>query len=71
MAVGGHESDWGNKTFPDSEADHLSNLDESMSKMNELLELLWVQGACIDLKINVKKTKSIRIGMSKYEWDVG
>jgi len=31
------------------------SLDESLSKMNELLEVLRVQGARIGLKINVKK----------------
>ena len=30
-------------------------LDESLSKMNELLEVLRVQGARLGLKINVKK----------------
>ena len=37
-------------------ADDLSILDESVSKMNEFLEVLPVQGAKIGLKINVKKT---------------
>ena len=36
-------------------ADDLSILDGSMSKINELLEALRVQGARIGLKINVKK----------------
>jgi len=38
--------------------DHLSILDESMSKMNELLEVLPVQGARIGLKIFIKKSKA-------------
>jgi hypothetical protein len=36
-----------------------------MRKMNELLEVLQVQGARIGLKINVKKTKSLRLGISE------
>ena len=43
-------------------ADDLSILDESVCKMNEVLEVLRVQGAKIGLKINVKKTKSLRLG---------
>jgi hypothetical protein len=39
-----------------------SILDESVSKMIKLLEVLQVQGARIGLKINVKKTKSLRLG---------
>ena len=35
--------------------------------MNEFLEVLRVQGAKIGLKINVKKTKSLRLGMSEDE----
>jgi len=35
--------------------------------MNELLQVLRVQGARIGLKINVKKTKSIRVGTSEDE----
>ena len=34
-----------------------------MSKMNELSEVLQVQGARISLKIKVKKTKSLRLGI--------
>ena len=48
-------------------ADDLSILDESVSKMNEFLEVLRVQGAKIGLKINVKKTKSLRLGISEDE----
>ena len=33
--------------------------------MNEFLEVLRVQGARIDLKINVKMTKSLRLGISE------
>ena len=36
-----------------------------MSKMNELLEALRVQGARIGLRINVKKNKSLRLGISE------
>ena len=35
--------------------------------MNELLEILRVQGAKIGLKINVKKTKSLRVEISEEE----
>ena len=35
--------------------------------MNELLEVLQIQGARIGLKINVKKTKSLRLGISDDE----
>ena len=45
-------------------ADDLSILGESLSKMNELLEVLRVQGAKVGLKINVKKTLSLRLGIS-------
>ena len=38
-----------------------------MSKMNELLEVLRVQGAKIGLKVNVKNTKSLRLGISEDE----
>ena len=33
--------------------------------MNELLEALRVQAARVGLKINVKKTKSLRLGISE------
>ena len=35
--------------------------------MNELLEVLRVQGARIGLKINVKKTKLLRLGILEDE----
>ena len=35
--------------------------------MNELLEVLRVQGARIAFKITVKKTKSLRLGISEGE----
>ena len=38
-----------------------------MSKINELLEVLRIQGARIGLKINIKKTKSLRLGISQDE----
>ena len=38
-----------------------------VSKMNEFVEVLWVWGARIGLKINVKKTKSLKLGISKHE----
>ena len=46
-------------------ADDLNILDESVSKMNQLLEVLRVQSARIGLKINAKKTKSPRPGISE------
>jgi hypothetical protein len=46
-------------------ADDLSILDESVSKMNEVLEVLRVQGVKIGLKINVKKTMSLWLGISE------
>ena len=48
-------------------ADDLSILDESVSKMNEFFEVLRVHCARIGLKINVKKTKSLRLGISEHE----
>jgi len=35
--------------------------------MNEFLEVLRVQNARMGLKINAKKTKSLRLGISEYE----
>ena len=35
--------------------------------MNEYFEVLLVQGARIDSKINVKMTKSLRLGISEDE----
>ena len=48
-------------------AGNLSILNESLSKMYESLEVLRNQGARIGLKINVKKTKSLRLGISEDE----
>jgi len=45
-------------------ADDLNILDETVSKMNELLEALQVQSASLGLKINAKKTKLQRLGIS-------
>jgi hypothetical protein len=54
------------KTFLDLHyADYLSILDEIVNKMNELLEVLRVQGDKIGLKTNVKK--SLRLGISEDE----
>ena len=65
-AVGDHGIKWGGRTLLDLDyADDLSKLDESVSKMNDFLEVLRVQGAKIGSKINVKKTKSLRLGISK------
>ena len=47
-AMGDHGTKWGRKTPLDLDfADNLSILDESVSKMNEFLEVLRVQGAKI------------------------
>ena len=67
-AIGDHGINWGAKTLLDLDyADNLSILDESVSKMNEILKVLRVQGAKIGLKINVRKTKSLRLGISEDE----
>ena len=51
-AMGHHGIKWGGKNLLDLDyAEDLSVLDESMSKMNELLEVLRVQDVRIDLKI--------------------
>ena len=67
-AFGDHGIKWEGKTLLDLDyADDLSVLDESLSKMNEFLEVLRVRGARIGLKINVKKIKSLRLGISEDE----
>ena len=66
--IGGHGIKWRGKTHLDLDyADDLSILDESVSKMNEVLDVLRVQGGKIGLKINVKRTKSLRLGISEDE----
>ena len=63
--MGEDRNKWGRKTFIGLDyADDLSNLNESVSKMNELLEVLWVQGAKRGLKINLKKINLLRLGIS-------
>ena len=65
-AIGYHGIKWGGKTLLDLDyADDLSILDGSSSKMNELIEILRVQGARTGLKINNKKPKSLRVGISE------
>ena len=55
--MGDHGIKLGGKTLLDlNYADDFNILEESASKMNELLEVLRVQGARIGLKINVKTT---------------
>ena len=46
-------------------ANGLSILDETVSKINEFLEVWRVQGVSISLKIDVKKTKSLKLGQVK------
>jgi len=67
-AMGEQGVNWGRKTFLDlGYANDLRILNEIVSKMIDLLEVLRVQGARIELKINVKKTKSLRLGASEAE----
>ena len=47
--------------------DNLSILDETLSKMNDHLEVLRFQVARIGLKINVIKTKLLRLGVIEGE----
>ena len=55
---------WGGKTFIYLDySDDLSILDESVSKMNELQEILQIRGSRISLKIIVKKTKLLSLGL--------
>ena len=66
--MGEHGIKWEGKTFVDLDyANDLSILDESVTKMNELLKVLRVQDARIGLTIDVKKTKSLRLGISEDE----
>ena len=63
-----HRIKRGGKTLLDfNYADDVSIVDESVSKTNEFLEVLQIQGARLGLKINVKKTKSLRLGISEDE----
>ena len=56
----------GGKTLLDLDyADDLSVLYESVSKMNDFLEIIRVQGARIGLKINAKKSKPLSLGLVK------
>ena len=67
-AMGEHWIKWEGKTFVDLDyANDLSTLHESVTKMNELLKVLRVQEARIGLRIDVKKTKSLRLGISEDE----
>ena len=66
--MGDHGFKWRGKTPLDLDyADDLSILDERVMKMNEFLEILRVQGYRVGLKTNVKKFKSIRLGISEDE----
>ena len=66
--MGEYEMKWRSKTSLDlNYADDLSILDENASKIDELLNVLCVQGARICLVIDVKKTKSLRLGISEDE----
>ena len=63
-AMGDHGSKWeGNNFLTLNYADNLSILDGSVS----VLEVLRNQGAGIGLKIDNKKTKSLRLGISEDE----
>ena len=62
------QNQMGRKTSLDLDhVDDLSILYKSVRKMNELLEVLRVQGARISLGINVKKTKSLMLRLSEDE----
>ena len=64
------ESKWERKTFLALDyADDLSILDESVSKIDKLLEVLRVQGARICLKINTKKSFFSTVEISLEEWE--
>ena len=66
--IAGQRIKWGIQTLLDlGYADDLSILDKNVSKMNEILGVLRVQGTRTGLKINVKKTKSMRLGISEGE----
>ncbi|XP_065582975.1 uncharacterized protein LOC136042043 [Artemia franciscana] len=61
-----HGIKWGGKTFLDLDyADDLSISVERVSKMNELLEVLRVHGVEIGSRTDVRKTKSLRLGISE------
>ena len=65
--MGRKESNGKEKTLLDlNYADDLRILNESISSMNELLEVLQIQGARIFVKVTVKKTKSLTLGKSEY-----
>ena len=67
-AIGVDELKWRSKTFLDlNYAEDLSILDESLSKMNKLSEILQVHGAWIGLKINIWNSKSLRLGINENE----
>ena len=67
-AMGEHSIKWRRNTFLDFDyAEDLSIPDVSVSKMNECQEILRVQGARISLKINVKRTPSLRLGIRPNE----
>ena len=55
---------WGDHVDLDYAGD-LSILDESVSKMNELLDFLWVQGARISPKYTLRRLS--RLGISEDE----
>ena len=66
--MGNHGIKWGGENLLDLDyADDLSILDESLSKINPLFEVLRIQGSRIGLEINVKKTKSLNLGISEDE----
>ena len=61
-AMGKHRIQWRSRTLLNLDfADDLKILDENVSKMNELLEVLRAKGGVIGFKFNVKKTKSLRL----------
>ena len=66
--MGEHRTNWGSKTNLDSDyAEDLRILDENISKTNEFLEILRVQGTKTGFRYNAKKNKSLRPGISEGE----
>ena len=56
------------KTLVDLDyAADLSVIDENVGRINKFLDILRVRWARIGLKVNVKKTMSLLLGVSEYE----
>jgi hypothetical protein len=72
-AMGDHGMKWGGKSLLDLYyTDDLSILDESVSKMNEVLEVLRVQGARItgcykSLRLGISEDEKVTLGNEKID----